>query len=284
MPPALGCTTVAVPFWHLAPRRRAALEPVKRTSASCGPLLWTVTWNPSAGTALFNTTALPWHVTVIDPPAFENVVVAIPGVTDVAVCVVVVVVCPGGGVTVETTGVVLVVVVATVGVRPTVGNVVLVLADALWSRTSEVDGLDDGPVSCVGEDEGDVVGMLQVVRASPGACDEGVPRASPGAGMTGSGGEAIALVTAPTPTQLTTVAAAVATAQAAIGSGLTGDIQLLSPPQPQVRTKATIIRAPVLEPVSFGAWTKSCVATIRARGPGSQVVRYGGPWPVSWAE
>src|ERR1700691_2716995 len=103
---------MAFPFWHLAPRRIAALDPVKRTSASCGPLLCTVTWNPSAGTALLSTTALPWHVTAIDPPAFEKVV-AIPGVTDVAGCVVVVVVCPGGGPTVEATTVVLVVVVVT---------------------------------------------------------------------------------------------------------------------------------------------------------------------------
>jgi hypothetical protein len=75
---------MAVPFWHLASRRNTAPEPVKRTSASCGPPLWTVTWNPSAGTALFSTMALPWHVTVIDPPAFEKVVGADPGVTVVA--------------------------------------------------------------------------------------------------------------------------------------------------------------------------------------------------------
>ena len=72
------------------PGEVALVEPVKRTSASCGPLLCTVTWNPSAGTALFSTTALPWHATVMDPPAFEKVVAADPGVTDVAGCVVVV--------------------------------------------------------------------------------------------------------------------------------------------------------------------------------------------------
>ncbi len=82
--PALGCILMAVPFWHLAPRRNIAPEPVKRTIASSGPPLCTVTWNPSAGTALFSRTALPWHVTVIDPPAFEKVVGANPGVTDVA--------------------------------------------------------------------------------------------------------------------------------------------------------------------------------------------------------
>jgi hypothetical protein len=81
---ALGCVLTAVPFWHLAPRVNIAPEPSKRTSASCGPPLCTVTWNPSAGTALFSATALPWHVTVINPPAFEKVVGADPGVTDVA--------------------------------------------------------------------------------------------------------------------------------------------------------------------------------------------------------
>jgi hypothetical protein len=210
---------VAVPFWHLAPRRKAAPEPVKRTSASCGPLLCTVTWNPSAGTALPSTTALPWHVTVIDPPAFEKVDAANPGVTDIA-GVVVVVVRPGGGVTVEVTGAVIVVVVTTVGVWSALGNVVVVVAEAAWPRMAEVDGLVDGPVGCVSEDDVDVVGTLHVVIALRAVGDEMAALATPGAGITGSGGEVIALVTVPTPTQLTRVAAAVATTQAAIGSGV----------------------------------------------------------------
>jgi hypothetical protein len=239
---------VAVPFWHLAPRKTTALEPVKRTSASRGPLLCTVTWNPSAGTALFSTTALPWHATVIDPPAFENVVAAVPGVTDVAGCVVVVVVRPGGGATVEVTGAVIVVVVTTGGIWRAGGNVVVVVTDAARPRMAEVDGLVDGTAGCAKEDDMDVVGTLQVVIALRGPDDEVAALAAPGAGMTGSGGEAIALVTAPTPTQLTTVAAAVATSHAAIGSGVTRRIQRFLPPKRQVRTKAMIIREPFLGP------------------------------------
>ena len=82
-----------------------------------------------------------------------------------------------------------------------------------------------------------MLGTLQVVIAPCSMGDEVAALATPGAGMTGSGGEAIALVTAPTPTQLTTVAVAVATTQAAIGSGVTRRIQRFSPLQSQVRTK-----------------------------------------------
>jgi hypothetical protein len=242
---AIGCILMAVPFWHVAPRREAAVEPVKRTSASRGPLLCTVTWNPSAGTALCSTTALPWHVTVIDPSAFEKVVGADPVVTDVAGRVVVVVVCPGGGVTVDVTGAVaVVVVVTTVGVWRAVGNVVVVIADAAWPRMAEVGDLIHGWVGCVGEGDMDVIGTLQVVIARCAAGDEVAALVTPGAGTTGSGGDAIALVTAPTPTQLTRVAAAVATTQAAMGSGVTRRIQRFSPPQQQVRAKAMIIRRP----------------------------------------
>ena len=85
-----------------------------------------------------------------------------------------------------------------------------------------------------------MLGTLQVVIAPCSMGDEVAALATPGAGMTGSGGEAIALVTAPTPTQLTTVAVAVATTQAAIGSGVTRRIQRFSPLQSQVRTKAVI--------------------------------------------
>ncbi len=52
----------------------------------------------------------------MDPPAFEKVVAASPGVTDVAGGVVVVVASVGGGVAVDLTGAVIEVVVTTVGV------------------------------------------------------------------------------------------------------------------------------------------------------------------------
>ncbi len=237
--------TDAVPFWQRAPRSNASLVPVKRTSASWGPLLCTVTWNPSAGTALFSTTTLPWHATVIEPPAFEKVVVADPGVTEVAVCVVVVVVCPAGGVTVEVAGAVLVVVVTTVGPWRALGCVVVVGVEPACPRMAEVDGVVDGPVgSCVGEEDTDVVGTSHVVIAPRAEVDEDAARATPGPGMTGSGGEAIALVTAPTPTQLTAVAAPVATTQEAIESAVTLRIPRFSPLQHQFCTKPVIIRRP----------------------------------------
>lgn len=108
-------------------------------------------------------------MTVIDPPAFEKVVAVVPGVTDVAVCVVVVVV-PSDGVPVELTGdtVVVVVEVTTVGLLCAIGNVVVVTADAEWPRMAETEDFVDGPVGAVGEDEIEVVGTLQVVIA-PGA-------------------------------------------------------------------------------------------------------------------
>jgi hypothetical protein len=214
---------------------------VKRTSASCGPLLCTITWNPSAGTALFSTTVLSWHATVIDPPAFEKVAVADPGVTDAAGCVVVVAPGPGGGLTVEVTGAVVVVVVTAAGAWGADGNVVVVLADAAWTRVPEVDDFVGGALGCVGDDGMDVAGTLQVVMAWRTRPDEVAALAMAGAGMTGSGGEAITLVTAPTPTQLTAVAAVVAMIHAAIGSGLTRRILRFSSPQRQIRTKATII-------------------------------------------
>jgi hypothetical protein len=184
----------------------------------------------------------------MDPPALEKVVGADPGVTDVAGWVVVVVLDRVGGVAVEVTGVAIVVVVATVGLLRAVGKVVVVTPGVAWPREREPDGRVDGAVGCVNEDEGDVVGTLQVVIAPCGAGDDVAPVATPGAGMTGSGGDAIALVTAPTPTQLTTVAVAVATIQAAIGSGVTRRIQRFSPHQQQIRTKATIIRRPHFRP------------------------------------
>ncbi len=116
------------------------------------------------------------------------------------------------------------------------------VADAARPRTADVDGLVGGSVDWVGEDGMDVVGTIQVVIALRVTGDEVAALATPGAGMTGSGGAAIALVTAPTPTQLTTVAAAVATTQAAIGRGVTRRIQRFSPLQSQVRTKAMINR------------------------------------------
>jgi hypothetical protein len=251
VPPEPGCIATAVPFWHFAARRNA-FEPVKRTSTSCGPLLCTVTWNPSAGTALCRTAALPWHATVIDPPASEKVLAATPGVTEVAGSVVVVVVSSGGGVPVDTPGAVTVVVVTTVGVWRAVGNVVVVVvvvvADAALARIAGVDEPVDGRVGCVGDDV-ERVGTLQVVIAPCPDRDDVATLATPGAGMTGSGGEAIALVTAPTPTQLTTVAAAVATTQAALGRSITRRIQQFSSPQQQVRTKPTIIRRRRLRPV-----------------------------------
>ena len=140
-----------------------------------------------------------------------------------------VVFCPVGGDAVEVTGgAIVVVVVTTVGLLRVVGKVVAVIAGAAWPRVAEVDGPVDRAVGCVSEDDRDVVGTLQVVIAPRAAGDEVATVATPGAGMTGSGGDAIALVTAPTPTQLTTVAATVATIQAAIGSGVTRRIQRFS--------------------------------------------------------
>lgn len=162
---------------------------------------------------------------MIDPPASENVDAADPGGTDVSVCVVVVVVNPGGGVAVDVTGTVIVVVVTTVGDCCAAGPDVVVTADVAWPLVEEFDGLPDELVGCVGESATDVVGILQVVMAPRTAGDEEAVGVTPGAGITGSGGEAIALVTAPTPTQLTAVAVAVATTQAAIGSGVTRRMQ-----------------------------------------------------------
>ncbi len=119
----------------------------------------------------------------------------------------------------------------------------VVIADGAWSPTAEGDGLVDGPVGSVGEDGMDVmdvVGTFQVVIALRAGGDKVAARATPSAGRTGSGGEAIALVTVPTPTQLTTVAAAVTTTQAAIGSGVSRRIQRFLPPQQQGCTKAVI--------------------------------------------
>ncbi len=171
---------------------------------------------------------------------------------------------PVGGVAVEVTGAAIVVVVTTVGLLRAVGKVVvvfvIVIAGAAWLRMAEVDGPVDGAVGCVSEDDRDVVGTLQVVIAPGAADDEVAAVATPGAGMTGSGGDAIALVTAPTPTQLTTVAAAVATTQAAIGRGVTRRIQRFSSRQQQVRTKAMIIRRPQFsgpcqsQPGTRGLW------------------------------
>ncbi len=168
---------------------------------------------------------------MIDPPGFEKVVGADPGVTDVvgSVVVVVVVSCPGLGVAVEVTSVV-VVVVATVGLWLAVGNVVVVIVDAALRRLPEVDGLAEGPRGGAGEDDMGVVGTLHVVIAFCGAGEELEAVATAGEGMTGSGGEAIVLVTTPTPTQLTTVAAAVATTHTAIGNSLTRRTLQFSPP------------------------------------------------------
>jgi hypothetical protein len=181
---------------------------------------------------------------VIDPPAFEKVVAFVPGVTDVAGTVVVVVaIAPDGDVTVEVTGAVVVVVeVTTMGVWRVDGNVVVVTADSAWRRMAEFEGVLDGPVDGVSEGHFDVVGTLQVVIAPGATGDELAARAAPGAGMTGSGGAAIDLVTAPTPTHATVVAAAVATSQAATGSGVIRRIQRFCPSQQHVRTKAMIIR------------------------------------------
>lgn len=180
---------------------------------------------------------------MIRPPTFEKAVAPDPGVTDAPGRVVVVVVCPGGGATVEVAGAVVVVVLTTAGDGPAAGNVVVVVADAAWPRMSDVDVLVVGSLGCVGEPI-DVVGTVQVVIAWRAAGEEAATPEACGAGMTGSDGGAIALVTAPTPTQLTTVATAVATSQAAMGSGVTRRIQRFSPPRPQARTKATIIRRP----------------------------------------
>ena len=182
---------------------------------------------------------------MIVPPAFEKVVAAVPGVTDVAGCVVVVVVRPGaGGVTGEIVGAVTVVVVTPTGAWCADGNVVVVVVDAAWPRSTEVDVLVGGPVEWIDENGVDVVGMLQVVIDLRAVGNEGGPSATLRAGMTGSGGAAIALVTAPTPTQLTAVAAAVATTQAAIGRGVTRRIQRFSPPKLQLHAKPRIIRRP----------------------------------------
>lgn len=232
---------VAVPFWQVAPSSMVALEFVKRASASCGPLFCTVTPNPSAGTALSSTTELPWHVTVMEPPAFEKVVTAAPGVTDVAVIVVVVVVCPSGAVEAAGSVVVVVVVGRAVRFRCVAGNVVVVGIAAGRPPATEVDDVVDSPVGGVFEIPVDVLGTLQVVIDPALAGEAPAAPWTGGAGMTGSGGEAIALVTVPTPTQLTPMAAVVATTHAAIGSGFTRRMQRFSQPKQPVDAKTTII-------------------------------------------
>jgi len=150
-------------------------------------------------------------VTVREPPALEKVLVVDPGGTEVAGAEVEVLVGVGG--VGEMKGVGMVVSDTPAGVRRAVGGIVVVVAGTPDPGLRADGNVDDGALGRI-EGGKDVVGTFRVITALGSAKDVVEAMVTFDVGMTESGGEVIALVTAPTPIQLTASAAAVAKAQA----------------------------------------------------------------------